>query len=112
MWSSKDSFVSTITPTSFCFSVVSSRGMGVLSVIEYSVSPTLFLPIVICLHLLGYNTNNHLSLHCSRAFRSCSKIPWHQYQNNIVLNILMSSANKNVSDLISSVRSFMYNTNS
>ena len=45
MWSSKDSFVSTITTKSFCFSIVSSGCMVVLSV-EYSISPPVFFPIV------------------------------------------------------------------
>ena len=50
MWSSKNSFVSIITPTSFCFSIVSSEHM---CVIEYLISPMLLFPIVMCVHLLG-----------------------------------------------------------
>ena len=38
-------------------------------------------------------------------------MPW-QFLSVIVLNILMSSANINVSDLVNSGRSFIYNTNS
>ena len=51
MWSSKDSFVSIITPKSFCFSIVLSGCMELLRVIEYLISPMLLFPIVMCLHL-------------------------------------------------------------
>ena len=52
-WSSKDSFVSIITPKSFCFSIVSGIYMELLSVIECLISPMLLFPIAMCLHLLG-----------------------------------------------------------
>ena len=71
----------------------------------------LLFPIVICLHLLGLNFSNHLLLHCSKVFRSSCKVPW-PFLSVIVLNILMSSANINVSDLVGSGRSFMYSTKS
>ena len=111
MWSSKNSFVSIITPKSFCFSIVSSGYMELLSVIEYFISPMLLFPVVMCLHLLGLNFNNHLLLHCSKVFKSSCKVPW-SFLSVIILNILMSSANINVSDLVSSGRSFMYSTKS
>ena len=63
VWSSKESFVSIITPKSFCFSIVSSGYMELLSVLEYLISPMLLFPTVMCLHLLGRNFSNHLLLH-------------------------------------------------
>ena len=74
--------------------------MELLSVIEYLNSPTLLFPIVICLHLFGRNFSNNVLLHCSKVFRSCCKMPWSSL-SAIVLNIVMSSANRNVSDLVS-----------
>ena len=76
-------------------------------VVEYLIAPTLFLPVVICLHLSGWNFNNH----CCKMFRSCYKMSW-SFLSVIVLNILISSANKNVSEFVISGKSFIYKTNS
>ena len=58
------------------------------------------------LHLSGWNFSNHLSLHCSRILRSCCSIFW-SFLFVMALNILMSSANRNVLDLVKYGRSFM-----
>ena len=102
--------MSVITPKSFRFSIVSSRCMELLSVVEYLISPTLFFPVV-TFSFVGWNFSNHLLPHYSKVFRSCCKMPW-SFLSITVLTILMSSANRNVSDLVSSGRSFIYSTNS
>ena len=77
---------------------------------KYSFSPILFFQISMCLHLSGWNFNNHLSLHCSGIHKSCCSISW-SFLFVMALNILMSSANRNVLDLVKSGRSFTYRTN-
>ena len=56
------------------------------------------------------NFSSHLLLHCSRILRSCCSISW-SFLFVMALNILMSSANINVLDLVKSGRLFMYKTN-
>ena len=63
-----------------------------------------------CLHLSGWNFNYHLSLHCPRILRSCCSISW-SFSFVMALNIFMSSAKRNVLDLVKAGRSFMYKTN-
>ena len=74
MWVASDNFESMITPKSVCLSVVASECLTLLLVMKYSFSPILFFPISMCLHLSGWNFNNHLSLHCSRILKSCCSI--------------------------------------
>ena len=47
---------------------------------------------------------------CSMILRSCCSISW-SFLFVMALNILMSSANRNVLDLVKSGRLFMYKTN-
>ena len=63
-----------------------------------------------CLHLSGWDFNKKILLHCSTILKSSCSISW-SFLFVIALNILMSSANRNVLDLVKSGRSFTYRTN-
>ena len=80
------------------FNIIAFHEIFIFTIIIFQIS--------MCLHLCGWNFSNHLSLHFSRIRRSCS-ISW-SFLFIMALNILMSSANKNVLDLDKSGRSFVY----
>ena len=63
-----------------------------------------------CLHLSGWNLNRHVSLHSSSLVKSsCSIVE--SSLDLIILNILVSSANKYASEFTVSGRSFINMTN-
>ena len=69
-----------------------------------------FLVIRICLHLSGCKVNGHLSPQSIVFSRSCCS-SWRSLSDSRTLNIFVSSANRNASDVTMFGRSLMITTN-